>query len=155
MNNQTPLRRFPSTRGFTLVEIMVVIGIIVLLVAILVPFLSKAFRKSTELRTQADLNSIAIAIEAYRQVFGDIPRTSGPNTGAATLCKALIGPYGDGKNADGTLDANDPPAYSATKAYKAGECVTSGKQYIAVQNSTGQAVTDTLYWAEFNPIDGA
>jgi prepilin-type N-terminal cleavage/methylation domain-containing protein len=134
-------------RGFTLVEILVSMGIIVLLVALLVPFLSRAFRKGGEYRTQADLNSIAMALEAYRQDFGDIPRTSGPNSGAATLCKALIGPYGG--------SALLPP-YDGTKSYKAGECVSVGsEQYLALQNSTGAATTDPLFWAKFDPRDGA
>jgi prepilin-type N-terminal cleavage/methylation domain-containing protein len=135
-------------RGFTLVEILVAMGIIVLLVALLVPFLSRAFRKGGEYRTQADLNSIAMALEAYRHDFGDIPRTSGPNTGAAILCKALIGPYG--------ATATALPVYDGSRSYKPGECVSVGsEQYLALQNSTGAATTDPLFWAKFDPRDGA
>jgi prepilin-type N-terminal cleavage/methylation domain-containing protein len=147
MKNSTPHKQPAAARGFTLIEILVVMGIIVVLIALLAPMLSKTFRKGAELRSQADLNSISLALEAYRQDFGDIPRTSGPNTGAATLCKALIGPYGT---------ASTVLPYDVSKSYKAGECVTSaGVSYVALQNPGNVAPPDPLTWAVFNPVDGA
>src|SRR5262249_4136471 len=94
-------------RGFTLIELLVVIGIIAALAALLLPMILKTMKQGSRTRTQADLNSVAIALEAYKADFGDYPRlpvyTSGPDvgkpiadTGAAVLGKALVGPYGDG-----------------------------------------------------------
>jgi prepilin-type N-terminal cleavage/methylation domain-containing protein len=102
-------------RAFTLVEILVVIGIIVVLAGILVPLVGKAFKQAKRTRTAADLNSISIALEAYKADHGDYPRVAikvhpagapafqstadrpNPMTGAQVLCKALLGlaPAGD------------------------------------------------------------
>lgn len=87
--------------GFTLVEIMVVVGIIVVLVGILAPAILKAYNNARRAKIQADLNAIAMAIEAYKQDHGDIPRVmpavprTVPNAaelGSTVLCWALIAP---------------------------------------------------------------
>ena len=94
-----------SRRGFTLVEMLVVIGIIVVLVGLAAPMITRAWRAGDRAATFADLQAIATALEAYKQDHGDYPRiveaqafggttTSGPTgfLGARMLCRALIGP---------------------------------------------------------------
>lgn len=94
--------------GFTLIEILVVIGIMVLLVALLMPIVMKAYGKATNVRMAADLAAISAALEAYRQdhfAYPMVRRISDPSfatpgpadrpnppTGAQILCQALIGP---------------------------------------------------------------
>jgi type II secretory pathway pseudopilin PulG len=78
--------------AFTLVELLVVISIIVLLAGLLLVAVNRVFRQGSDTRAAADLASIATALEAYKQDFGDYPRVTQTNTGAAVLCKALIGP---------------------------------------------------------------
>src|SRR4051812_23042576 len=88
-------------RGFTLVEMLVVIGIIVVVVGLATPMITRAWRAGDRAATLADLQAIATALEAYKQDHGDYPRitettafSAGPNdyTGARMLCRALIGP---------------------------------------------------------------
>lgn len=112
----------PKKRAFTLVEILVAMGIIVILVSIMVPFISRSMRQSKTFRTKADFQAIAQAIEAYKQDFGDIPRlptdSNGvaiPNLGAAVLGKALLGLYGDA-----TLSIG---AFETSKTYFPGDVV--------------------------------
>jgi prepilin-type N-terminal cleavage/methylation domain-containing protein len=91
--------RHRRRRGFTLVELIVVIGIMVLLASIAIPIVNSTRRKAVRARLQLDLNAIAMALEAYKQDFKDYPRpprdASNNTTGANSrvLAWALIGPF--------------------------------------------------------------
>lgn len=100
-------------QGFTLVEMLVVIGIIVALIAIAIPAISKAYTRSVGVRMKADLQIIATALEGYKADFKDYPRydrsvpatPTSATSGAALLCWALIAP-GDSKQ-----DGHDGPGF--------------------------------------------
>jgi type II secretory pathway pseudopilin PulG len=95
--------------GFTLVELLVVIGIIVALIGILLPVVLHVMKAGRKSRAQADMQTIIMGLDAYKNDFGDYPRFSGPGgigigsniatqwdmmnqRGAELLCRALIGP---------------------------------------------------------------
>src|SRR4051794_26541730 len=93
-------RASANAAGFTLVEMLVVIGIIVVLVGMLMPSLNRAWKSAVRSSLANDLQAIATALEAYRQDFGDYPRVvkdtsltdpppanrPNPMTGAQVLC---------------------------------------------------------------------
>src|SRR6059058_2474182 len=58
-----PMRR---RKGFTLVELLVVIGIIALLISILLPSLNKARESANRIKCGSNLKQIASAILLYR-----------------------------------------------------------------------------------------
>jgi prepilin-type N-terminal cleavage/methylation domain-containing protein len=71
-----PRRQANRVFGFTLVELLVVIGIVALLMGILLPTLRRARLSSQVVKAKADLRSIAAALSIYRQEHkGKLPPT--------------------------------------------------------------------------------
>jgi prepilin-type N-terminal cleavage/methylation domain-containing protein len=62
-----------SRRGFTLVELLVVIGIIALLIGLLLPALGKVAQRAKSTQTLGTMQNFAKACEAYLQEFGEYP----------------------------------------------------------------------------------
>ena len=60
-------------RAFTLVELLVVIGIIAVLIALLMPALSKVRKHAQEVHCAANLRSIGQALTMYTQQYGCYP----------------------------------------------------------------------------------
>ena len=79
--------------GFTLVELLVVIGIIVVLVSIMTPIIMTARRNADRVRTRGDLNTIAMALDAYKNDFNSYPRPDAATPTTPVLAWALIGPW--------------------------------------------------------------
>jgi prepilin-type N-terminal cleavage/methylation domain-containing protein len=111
------IHRHPShgRRGFTLTEILVVLGIMIALAAMIVPAISRAQQKAARAKMRSSLAVLATALDAYKAdfqsyppippLFKDVPpgtpqadSNTGrqviytPMLGAHVLCNALLGP---------------------------------------------------------------
>jgi prepilin-type N-terminal cleavage/methylation domain-containing protein len=92
-------------KGFTVIELIVVIGVLTILIGLLLPVLTGIRHSAQVAQQKADFQTITAALENYRHDFGDYPRNiilptwntgnGTVNTNAPdflTLCSALLGP---------------------------------------------------------------
>src|SRR5687768_16434458 len=97
--------------AFTLVELLVVMGMILVLISLIMPSLSAVWKGSVRTRMAADLQTLGTALEAYKQDYGDYPRPlatasfNAENSGPQLLTAALLGP------GNVTTDGYDGPGW--------------------------------------------
>jgi type II secretory pathway pseudopilin PulG len=77
MRSSMRARRRRISFAFTLVEVVVVVGILGLILATLLPMVQRARLSAKRTRLALDLNAIGIALDAYHDDFGDYPRSGG------------------------------------------------------------------------------
>ncbi len=85
--------------GFTMVELLAVLGIIALLVGLLLPALSAVRNLAKETKQKAQFASIELALTAFKNDYGDYPPSSWSSAsnlandycGAQKLSEALLG----------------------------------------------------------------
>ncbi|MFO8014216.1 MAG: prepilin-type N-terminal cleavage/methylation domain-containing protein [Phycisphaerae bacterium] len=110
-------------RGFTLVELLIVMLIIGVLVGLLVPTIARALRTVQSTRTRAIITNLGLGLEAYKKDFGGYPPSeydhTYPRTGAEKLVFYLRGPRdsGWGAGAGGHLPEHASTSVSRTRTY--------------------------------------
>ena len=76
VNSSEPGERVRAIRSFTLVELMIVMGVIVILLAMLFPVIISSKEKARKKQALTEAHNIALAISAYRSEYGKWPNQS-------------------------------------------------------------------------------
>jgi len=116
--------------GLTMIELLIVLGIIAILVGLLVPSLSAVKKMAKETKQKAQFATIELALAAFKNDYGDYPRSGGWDytrnasldyCGAQKLAEALLGwdlmgfHPNSAWRADGLDAADGPDSYDPAK----------------------------------------
>ena len=80
-------------RGFTLIELMIVVAIIGILSAIAIPLYANIQQRARIAKAQADARTLVSAISMYSATFGSLPGALANLTAAATVSGISGGPF--------------------------------------------------------------
>jgi type II secretory pathway pseudopilin PulG len=155
-----------SRHGFTIIELLTVMSIIIILIGLLVPSLNRVKRYSMDVKQRAQFHSIAVALDLFNAEFDGYPNSDAmdddPVTpknycGAMKLAEALVGQDLKGFNpasrfrrsgfgtALPTLGMPYPPYNTCGGAVDAAcynENIRSRKMYLQLENANAYIIKD-------------
>lgn len=145
--------KLKSQKGFTIVELLIVIVVIGILAALVLNTFSGVQRRARDTQRQTDMNSLATQLEVYYNDHGSYPATADLENGTWITANlkgldagALTAPNGTGNNVDDdtTPDANQ---YGYVTTPASAGCGSPTSAAGAAQTPTPAACTSfTLYW---------
>jgi type II secretory pathway pseudopilin PulG len=159
-----------SRHGFTIIELLTVMSIIIILIGLLVPALNRVKRYSMDVKQRAQFHSIAIALDLFNAEFEGYPnsdtkddQTPTPQNycGAMKLAEAMVGQDLKGFNPasrfrrDGFGNAAPTPtmpypALNYPDAATYNDNIRSRKMYLQLENANAYQIRDIYALAAIN-----
>jgi prepilin-type N-terminal cleavage/methylation domain-containing protein len=131
VHNRQHKEEVVKRKGFTLIELMVVIAIIIILAAIAIPNYLKMTERAKKSRVAADFGALALALESYKTDWGTYPVMTSTKFGRATdtSAAALTSEFGKeiGGQNTGTATASLPNATTPTSGSGSNTTATGEK----------------------------
>jgi prepilin-type N-terminal cleavage/methylation domain-containing protein len=142
----------PAKRGFTLIELVVVIGIIGILATLIFAVGGGVRERQNRTRAQADMATIANALEAFKARYGEYPPVANPayttaarDANAIRLYRALTGQMAYQRDTGGTMQFVDIPDGQEGRSFiDAGRFTLIDTSSPANQNPDPEATTTAL-----------
>src|SRR2546422_8894110 len=103
-----------NARGFTLIELMIVVAIIGVLVSIAVPLYANVTARSRIAKAQADIRSLVTAVSMYQSHMSTYPIALGNLTAVATNPAGITAAPVMGARPAAPAPGLGPPAAAAT-----------------------------------------
>ena len=136
-----------NKKGFTLIEMLVVIAIIAVLVAIVVPTVSSATTKANAATNAANLRSYAAEVAIYYLTPGEATVAVDSTTGEISITTTT----GEGAGATTTNTLNAPESKKVGQYFEAGEIakafLQNGEVVVAFADSYTEGVADIDFFA--------
>ena len=154
------MKKFSARKGFTLVELMIVIAIIGILATVLYPAMTGYFERSRDTNRQAALRNVSLSLSAYNIDNAKYPATP-TSTCVAGISTDLVGKYIQAMPKDPKTDfgvsgcetgTNGGYGYSAVKNTNS----TASGSYVlaALMENVGNANTGIAWDTLKNTNDG-
>ena len=150
-----------SRHGFTIIELLTVMSIIIILIGLLVPSLNRVRRYSMDVKQKAQFHSIAIALDLFNSEFDGYPNSDAVDDqatpqnycGAMKMTEALVGQDLKGFNpasrfersgfGNATPTPGMPyPALNYPDAATYNENIRSRKMYLQLENANAYLISD-------------
>jgi type II secretory pathway pseudopilin PulG len=156
--------------GFTIIELLTVMSIIVILISLLAPALNRVRRYATDVKQKAQFHSVAVALDMFNAEFDGYPDSNGVDDygngnnycGAMRLAEAMVGQDLKGFNpssrfqrrgfpnrSDSLWDGMPYPPYNtcgvtggATGAACYNENIRSRKMYLELEHANAYLLSD-------------
>ncbi len=130
-------------KGFTLVEILIVMSVVAILVAIIIPSYRAMQNEAWIAKAEKELNTLQVAIEFYYRHHDSYPANIADllTTSPAIITRAPADPWKTG--------VTDPDTGVTTYGYLKGMAPGIGDYYLVYTQGMDMMITDTL-----SPING-